>query len=81
MKQWKTIVVTAVIALFVVAFALLAFKAFEPQEVRDIKTRISKYRLVREEQQLITDILNLKYEAAVIQAKFKPAPPPPQIKE
>lgn len=54
----------------------LSYKAFEPE--KDIKTRIKQYKLVKEEQQLITDILTLRYDAAVIQAKFKPAQPAPQ---
>lgn len=76
----KTVLVTAVIALLVVVLVFLSVKAFEPH--KDIKGRIKQYELVKEEQQLITDILTLKYEAAVIQSKFKPAPQPtpaPQV--
>jgi len=82
MKQWKTVLVTAVIALLVVVLIVLAQKAIEPQDEREIKARIKSYKLVLEEQSLITEILNLRYEAAVIQAKFKPAPqpaPPPVL--
>lgn len=74
--KWKTVLVTVVLVLLVVALALLSYKAFEPE--KDIKTRIKQYKLVKEEQQLITDILTLRYDAAVIQAKFKPAQPAPQ---
>lgn len=74
MKQWKTVLVSAVIALLVAAVVVLTMQAFGPQS--DIKNRIKKYELVLEEQQLITEILTLKYEAVVIQSKFKPAPPP-----
>lgn len=89
MKQWKTVLVTAVIALFVVVFALLSYKAFESQEKRDIIGRTKQLKLVLEEQELITKILQLRYEAAVIRSKFAPAQPepapqpalPPQIKE
>lgn len=77
--KWKTVLVTAVIALLVVVLTFLSLKAFEPH--KDIKNRISQYKLVLEEQELITKILTLKYEGAVIQAKFQPAParpaPPP----
>lgn len=72
MKQWKTVLVSVVFALLVGALVVLALRVYEPQ--RDIKDRISQYQLVLEEQQLITDILTLRYDVAVIQAKFKPAP-------
>ena len=71
----KTVLVTAFIALLVVGVALLSVKAFEPH--KDIKDRIKQYKLVLEEQELITKILTLKYEGAVIQAKFQPAPQKP----
>lgn len=75
MKQLKVVLVTAVIALLVVVLTLLAFKSIEPQ--REIKSRINQYKLIKEEQQLIHDIVSLRYETAVIQAKFKPAPQRP----
>lgn len=92
MKNWKTVLVTAVIVLLVVVLALLSVKAFEPQEKRDIIGRTKQYKLLLEEQKLITEILKLKFEAAVIKAKFSPAPQPapqpvpqpaplPQVKE
>jgi len=85
MKQWKTVLVTAVIVLLVVALAPV--KPVEPE--KDIKGRIKQLKLVLEEQKLITEILQLRYDAAVIRAKFTPAQPepapqpalPPQIKE
>jgi len=87
MKQWKTVLVTAVIVLLVVALALVSVKPVEPE--KDIKGRTKQLKLVLEEQKLITEILQLRYEAAVIRAKFAPAQPepapqpalPPQIKE
>jgi len=87
MKQWKTVLVTAVIVLLVVALALMSVKPIEPE--KDIKGRIKQLKLVLEEQKLITEILQLRYDAAVIRAKFAPAQPepapqpalPPQIKE
>jgi len=87
MKQWKTVLVTAVIVLLVVALALVSVKPIEPE--KDIKGRTKQLKLVLEEQKLITEILQLRYEAAVIRAKFAPAQPepapqpalPPQIKE
>ena len=74
MKQWKTIVVTAVMVLLVVILVLLSVKAFEPQTIRDMKNRTKNGKLVLEEQKLITEILKLRYEAAVIKAKFQPVP-------
>jgi len=87
MKQWKTVLVTAVIVLLVVALALVSVKPIEPE--KDIKGRTKQLKLVLEEQKLITEILQLRYDAAVIRAKFAPAQPepapqpalPPQIKE
>jgi len=87
MKQWKTVLVTAVIVLLVVALALVSVKPVEPE--KDIKGRIKQLKLVLEEQKLITEILQFRYDAAVIRAKFTPAQPepapqpalPPQIKE
>ena len=88
MKNWKTVLMTAVIVLLVVVLIVLAQKAIEPQDEREIKAQNKSYKLVLENQKLITEILNLRYEAAVIQAKFKPAPRPaplpvlpPQVKE
>jgi len=87
MKQWKTVLVTAVIVLLVVALALVSVKPIEPE--KDIKGRTKQLKLVLEEQKLITEILQLRYDAAVIRAKFAPTQPepapqpalPPQIKE
>lgn len=70
MKNLKTVVLT------VTAIALVALLAFTVQnrwETRVIRSRIKQYEMVKQEQQLITDILNLRYEAAMIQAKFNPA--------
>ena len=75
--KWKNVLFTAVIALLVVVLVLMSVKVFGPQSARDIKGRIKQYKIVKEEQQLITEILTLKYEAALIQAKFKPAAPRP----
>lgn len=74
MKQWKTVLVTVVIALLVVALVLMALKGITPQIERETKNRIRQYNLVLEEQRLITEILTLKYDAAIIQAKFNPVP-------
>jgi len=89
MKQWKTIVVTAVMVLLVVILVVLSVKALEPQSTRDMKGRIKQFKVELEQQELITKILQLRYEAAVIRAKFAPVQPepapqpalPPQIKE
>jgi len=69
----KTILLTAVIVLLVVVLALLVTRD-RPQAGPGVKARIKQYKVIKEEQQLITDILPLRYEAAVIQAKFKPTP-------
>lgn len=79
MKNGKEILITATIALLVVMVVALGFTlrnvTSNSKDELDIKGRISQYKLIREEQELITDILTLRYDAAVIQAKFKPAPP------
>lgn len=83
--KWKTVLVKAFIVLLIAALALLLVKGIEfqivqslesKQATREIKDRIKQYELVLEEQQLITEILTLKYEATLIQAKFQSAPPP-----
>ena len=74
--KWKTVLVTAVIVLLVVAMGLMTARSLVSQEIRDMKNRIERYKLIEEEQQLITDIVTLRYEAALIQAKFNPAPTP-----
>lgn len=94
--KWKNGLMMAVmivlIALLVVVLILLARSAVEPQSAKDmrvIKSRIKELKVVLEEQKLITEILQLRYDAAVIRAKFAPAQPepapqpalPPQIKE
>lgn len=78
--KWKTIVVTAVIGLLVATLAVIGWRS---RTNYAIQTRIGQYKLMKEEQQLITDILNLKYEAALIKAKFNPAPTtaPPKAEE
>lgn len=76
--NWKHVLLTAVIALLVVVLALVVFKIIEPQTQRDIRTRIKQYEIVAKEQRLITEILTLRYEAALIQAKFKPQQRPAQ---
>jgi len=89
MKNLKTVLVTAVIVLLFVVLVLLAVKAFESQPLKETKSRIKQLKLVKEEQQLITDILNLRYDAALVRSKFSPAQPepipqpalPPELKE
>lgn len=80
MKNWKTVLVTAVIALLVVALGLMGKRVFVSQRIRDTKTRIKQYEVIAKEQRLITEILQLKHDAAVIQSKFQsaqPQSPPP----
>ena len=72
----KTVLVTAVIVLLVVAIALMAERSLVSQVERDTEKRIRQYRMIEEEQRLITSIVTLRYEAALIQAKFNPAPIP-----
>jgi len=77
MKNWKTSLVTAVIVLLVVALGLMLLRNSESQAERDTRGRISQYEMIAKEQRLITEILTLKYDAAVIQSKFQPAQRPP----
>ena len=72
MKQWKVVLVTAVIALLVVALFVMGLKSLDTKGEQTIKERIKQYTLIRDEQLLITDIWTLRYEAAVMQAKFNP---------
>ena len=71
MKQWKVVLVTAVIALLVVALCLSNWNVLETGE-QTIRDRIGQYKLIAEEQRFITEIWTLRYEAAVMQAKFNP---------
>lgn len=74
MKNWKIVVLTVVaIVLVALLMALLTATVQNRWETRVIRSRIKQYEMVKQEQQLITDILNLRYEAAMIQAKFNPA--------
>ncbi len=74
--KWKTILVTAVIVLLVVALGIMASRVLVSQDARNIGKRIGMYEIVRDEQALITEILTLRYEAALIQAKFNPVSDP-----
>ena len=76
MKNWKTVLVTAVIALLVVALVLMAQRGYVSQNERAAKARIKQYKIVLDEQRLITEILTLKYDAAVIQSKYQPTQKP-----
>ena len=72
MKNWKTVVMTLVVILLV---AISFVFVWDRWETRAIRSRIRKYGFVKQEQQAIYDILKLRYDSAVIQAQFKPAPP------
>jgi len=74
--KWKTVLVTAVIVLLVVALGIMASRVLVSQDTRAIKKRIKMYEIVAKEQRLITEIVTLRYDAALIQAKFNPAPVP-----
>ena len=74
--KWKTILVTAVIVLLVVALGIMASRVLVSHDARNIGKRIGMYEIVRDEQALITEILTLRYEAALIQAKFNPVSDP-----
>lgn len=80
MKNWKTVLVTAVIGLLVATLAVIGWRS---RASYAIKSRIGQYKLLRTEQQLIHDIVSLRYETAVIQSKFNPAPAtaPPKVEE
>ena len=75
MKKSNSIALTAVITLLVVVIVLLTVKAIEPQSERQIKGRIKQLKVIKEEQQLTYDIIKLRYETAVIQAKMTPNVP------
>lgn len=82
--KWKDVLYWAVIVLLVVVFVLILTRDKQPQAERDTLSRIEQYEIVAEEQRLVTEILRLRYEAALIQQKFNPAPQPalpPQIQE
>ncbi len=72
--KWKTVLVTTVIVLLITALCLMGSKVLKKDTELSIKERIKQYKLIREEQELITDIWTLRYEAAVMQAKFNPVP-------
>lgn len=74
MKQWKVILVTVVIVLLIAALCLVGSKVLKKDTELSIKGRIKQYKLIRDEQELITDIVTLRYEAALIRAKFNPVP-------
>jgi len=77
MKNWKTVLVTAVIVLLVVALGLMVLRNSESQAERDTRGRIRQYEIIAKEQRLITEILKLKYDAALIQSKSQSAPQRP----
>lgn len=74
MKNWKTVVLTVLVILLVAVFANVAWYRWE---TRAIRSRIAQYKLIKQENQLATDILTLRYEAALIRAKFSPPQSPP----
>lgn len=76
MKYWKTILVMAVIMLLVAALIVITKTKLVSQEERVTLDRIRQYKIVKEEQQLIVDILQAKYDAAVLQSKMQPAQRP-----
>lgn len=76
MKYWKTILVVAVIMLLVAALIVITRTKLVSQEERVTLDRIRQYKIVKEEQQLIVDILQAKYEMAVLQSKMQPAQKP-----
>lgn len=73
-KNWKTIVVLVVMALLVAALIVVVKRKLVPPEEKMTLERIRQYKILRQEQQLIVEILQFKYDAAVLQAKFQPAP-------
>ncbi len=81
--KWKDVLYWAVIVTLVVAFGLVLTRDKQPQAQTDTLNRIEQYEIIAEEQRLVTEILRLKYEAALLQQKFNPVPQPmtPQVKE
>lgn len=76
MKNWRTVLVTAVIVLLVAILGWMVLTNLGSETIRATKVRIKKYEVIRREQELIRDILKFRYETAQLQAKFKPAPLP-----
>jgi len=81
MKQWKTIVVTIVVLLWIATVIVLVKRPWgdvapEVDNVKLAQARIAELKVVLEEQRLITEIITLRYDAAVIQSKLQPAPQP-----
>lgn len=74
MKQWKTVLVTTVIVLLIAALCLVGSKFLKTDTELSIKGRIKQYKLIRDEQELITEIMTLRYEAALIRSKINPVP-------
>lgn len=75
MKQWKTVLVTTVIVLLIAAlFLVVRSKSLKTNEELSIEGRIKQYKLIRDEQELITEIMTLRYEAALIRSKINPVP-------
>lgn len=72
--KWKTVLVTTVIVLLITALCLMGSKVLKKDIEPSIKERIKQYKLIAEEQRFITEIWTLRYEAALMQAKFNPVP-------
>lgn len=77
MKNWKVIVLTVFVILLV---AILTFSVRSMWETREIRSQIKQFKLIREREQLTLDILNIRYDTAVIQAKFQSAAQPTEAK-
>lgn len=74
MKNWRTVLVTTVFVLLVAMLGWMVLRNLGSGAIRATKGRIRQYEVIREEQELIRDILKFRYETAQLQAKFKPAP-------
>ena len=82
--NWKTVIVTGIIALLVAALTLVVWKAeSQPNETEQAEKvtleRIRVLRIVDEEQTLIRRILENKIWVAQTQAKLAPAPAPKPV--
>lgn len=78
MKQWKTIAIVICVMLWIVLL-IYVVKMPKGQSVapaNQVQLSIDDLETIAERERLVTEILTLRYEAALIQSKFQPAPKP-----
>lgn len=77
--KWKTILIVLLVA--AMAGCQVTMLPTDPQAAAKAEAieRIANYELVRQEQQLIFDIMRLRHDAAVIQKAMNLPPPPSKV--